>query len=266
VTACWRTVSTGLRLVLVGAQVAAWSLAAAFAIGCGGVGIAHAADGHEIVRWIVVGLLFAALGAIVLGRVLCAVGRWVCMATPPHSTKARSRIRLTVIFETCGLLSGVATVALVDLHLPLPDELAMIGGGFWLLTTVIGRVCFFSFAQAVGESVGARTVTDDAKRMFRISLVTLVAGVTGPILVPIGNSILVSHPALHALRAVLIVAGIGLVCVAVAFSLFLFASHFMLTADLKRILSTYTPAPPDDDPDREYRERYIAGGGTDRET
>lgn len=264
-TASWRTVSSGLRLVQVGAQVVAWAVGAVFAVGCGGTAVYQAADGNEIVRWAVVALLFAALTAIVIGRLLCTVGRWVCLATPAEAPKARSRICLTVIFETCGLLSGAATIALVFAGLPLPDELGMIGSGFWLLTSVIGRVCFFWFAQAVGETVGARTVTADANRLFLTALFTLAAAVFGPLLFGVGAAVAVTNGGLEALRAVFCVTGCGLILMAVVLGMFLFASHFILLAELRRVLAAYTPAPADDDPDREYRERYIAGGGTDRD-
>jgi hypothetical protein len=261
-TASWRTVSTGLRLVILGAQVVGWTLASAFTLGCGAAAVLRGLDVQEGVEWVWPVLVFTGLGVMVIGRLLCTVGRVLCLATPPEATQARSRIRLAVIFEVCSLLSGVACIVVALLWWSIPGELAVIGFAFWVLTAILGRVCFFWFAQAAGECVTARTATEDARRLVRVSIFTILSIVVGSLLLGVGNSIRADDPTVQGMCVVVAVVGCGLLCLAAMFSLFLFASHFILVADLRRVLANYSPPPPPDDPDAAYRDRYMAAGGS----
>jgi hypothetical protein len=61
---------------------------------------------------------------------------------------------------------------------------------------------------------------------------------------------------------------LGLVCFflylnALGFGFFVLLTHFHLLATLSRELADFKTPPPDDDPDGEYRDRYLAGGGAD---
>ncbi len=249
---------TGLRLTLIGAQVIGWSLAAAFALVCGGAGVLSGFELGPLAGWLFGGLFFTTLSTVVLGRVLCAVGRWVCLATPPEATTARARVRLVVVLETCGLLSGLTTIGLAFSGLPIPPELGLTGMGFCVVTTVSARVMFFHFARAVADCIAVDSTAQDALRLFRVSLVAVGAVVVGSLLLALGNSLSVGDVDRIPLRALSCVAVGLLLAVAFFLGLYLLAGHFMLTADLRRHLSRYTPPPADDDPDRDYRERYSA--------
>lgn len=265
-TPSWRTVRFGLRLILIGAQTIGWSLAAAFAIGCGGMALLLALKGDDFIGWVILVLFYTTLGTGILGRLLCAVGRWICLATPPEATKARARIRLTVIFETCSLLSGAATVGLaVSGILPAP-QFALIGVCFWLLTTVVGRVYFFAFEWAVTEATQARASTDDARSFFRISLFTLGVTVLGVGLMAVANLVVGDDTAIMMLSSVLVAGGAVFLFVAAGCALYLFFAHFVLITDLRRHLGSYQPQPSEEDPDREYLERHLAGGGSADDT
>lgn len=260
-TQSWQTVRLGLRLILVGAQTIGWSLAAAFAVGCGGTALLSAFEAQPAAGWYALGLLFiATIMACAIGRLLSAIGRWVCMATPPEAAKARARIRLTVIFETCSLLSGTVTVILIATGTLLPSEVGMLGVGFCLLSAVLSRVLFFAFVLAVSEDVQGRTTTDDAKKVFRISLFTLGAAVLGPVLLAIGNQIRGDDTTILAYS----IFGVGgcLFCTAAVFVLYLFVGHFILITDLRRHLAGNKLTVSEGDPDREYLERHLAGGGS----
>lgn len=254
---------TGLRLMQFGAQLIGWALASAFAIGCGGAAVVSGLELGQFAGWVVSGLFITALGTAAVGRLLCAAGRWVCLASPPEAPAARARIRLVVVLETCGILSGITTLGLACSGIPIPSELGLAGFGLSVLSIVLARVFFFHFVQAVAEGIPTDTTATSARRLFRISLVAIGAVVVGVMLFPLGSSI----PAEEAIRqrvcgCFYAVGGLS-VSLALFLGLYLLAGHFMLLADLRREVADYTPPPADDDPDRPYLERYSASDDPD---
>jgi hypothetical protein len=256
----WRQVARGLKIARV-ALVLTVACAALFAGLVLMAGIGNASDylrnnylAGVALAAVLVGLGLTAVAAVVLGF----VARCRCLATPADRTAARARVRLAVLLETCGWVSlaanvmvGVGTVTKV---LPLPTLAVPITGGFSLLLLVVGRVIFFWYTRSLAESFDAPLA-----RLPALSIALLLTWVGGAVagftVYQLGN-FSVAPPALafptsYALFSVAGVAGV--------------AGQFVYGRLLGRLAAAVgqfnvVPPPPSD---RAYRERYLAGGGSD---
>jgi hypothetical protein len=106
------------------------------------------------------------------------VGRCRCLATPEEWPVARTRIRLAVLLEACGWLSGLANVAVAFLIgfgvLPLPVITVGVTVGLSVLMLAFGRVMFLRFARAVADRIDDEPLAREAARSL-VLFVTVVA-------------------------------------------------------------------------------------------
>lgn len=264
----WQPVSRGLRLILTGAKTVGWSIFGLVAVFVLGFCLLIRAEGNDA-EVVVLTLFFAALASIAIGRLLCTVGRYLCLRTPEDAPAARATIRLAVILETCGLLTWASAFAILFTPLSGP-ELVLSGYGFALLCNAFGRVFFFRYLHLLGLQVQSHSLIDEARRFLRFSISAIVLAVLGIGLLIMGNSSRGADEFGRAVQTLTCIGG-GL-CLFVTASLLLYLTlcYFFLISEAQRIVAHYKPSIPDDDPDpdREYRARYLAGGGkeTDADT
>jgi uncharacterized membrane protein len=257
----WQPVSRGLRLILTGAKTVGWSifgLVAVFGLGCC---LLIRTEGNDA-RVIVLTLFFAALASIAIGRIFCTVGRYLCLRTPVDAPAARATIRLTVILETCGLLTWLSAFAIVFTPFASP-EVVISGYGFALLCNIAGRVFFFRYLDLIGQHLQSHSLTEDARRFFRFSITAIVLAVVGTGLLIVGNTTRSADELSRAVQSLLVIGGVLFLSVTASLLLYLLLVYFYVISEAQRIVANYTPPPADDDPDREYRDRYLTSGGTD---
>lgn len=257
----WQPVNRGLRLILTGAKTVGWSIFGLVAVFGLGFCLLIRTEGNDA-GVIVLTLFFAALASIAIGRILCTVGRYLCLRTPLDAPAARATIRLTVILETCGLLTWLSAFAIVFTPFASP-EVVISGYGFALLCNIAGRVFFFRYLDLIGQHVQSQSLIEDARRFFRFSITAIVLAVVGTGLLFVGNTSRSADDFGRAVQSLTCVGGGLCLCATTMFLMYLTLVYFFLISEAQRIVANYTPPPADDDPDREYRDRYLASGGTD---
>jgi hypothetical protein len=262
----WQPVSRGLRLILTGAKTVGWSIFGLVVV-CG-FGFCLMLASRDAWPIFVIPLL-SALGFIILGRLLCTVGRYFCLRTPEDAPAARASIRLAVILETCGLLTWASTFAIPFTPLSGP-ELVLSGYGFALLCNAFGRVFFFRYLHLLGLQVQSHSLIDEARRFLRFSISAIVLAAVGIGFLIMGNSSRGADEFGRAVQTLTCIGGGLCLCVTFSLLLYLLLVYFYVISEAQRIVAHYKPSIPDDDPDpdREYRARYLAGGGkeTDADT
>lgn len=125
--------------------------------------------------WMTVALMtpyvsYVCLGIGGLGLVIGFVGRCCCLSVPAAAGAAPARIGLAVIFEACSLLSAAALVGAVFLPLAaLPSFVPLTWMGFIWLTAYVARMQFLRFTRALAEHVDPSMVPE-AKAVQRLYL------------------------------------------------------------------------------------------------
>jgi hypothetical protein len=177
-------VARGLKLIHVG-LVTTMLLAVGYVLALGIVGTltAQFVRYHPWVGFAFVGVLTLIALGTVAGMLTGFVGRCRCLATPEEWPAARTRIRMAVLLEACGWLSGLANFAaawgIATRWIPLPMIAAGVTAGLSVLMLVLGRVMFLRFARAVADALGHEPLARQAARSL-VLFVTLVAcGVIG---------------------------------------------------------------------------------------
>lgn len=257
----WQPVNRGLQLILTGAKTVGWSIFGLVAVFGLGFCLLIRTEGNDA-GVIVLTLFFAALASIAIGRILCTVGRYLCLRTPVDAPAARATIRLTVILETCGLLTWLSAFAIVFTPFASP-EVVISGYGFALLCNVFGRVFFFRYLHMLGLQVQSHSLIDEARRFLRFSISAIVLAALGIGFLIMGNSSRGADEFGRAVQTLTCISGGLCIFVSAGLLLYLTLVYFILIAEAQRTVASYTPPPADDDPDREYRDRYLASGGTD---
>jgi hypothetical protein len=107
----------------------------------------------------------------VIGMVVATVGRMWCLETPAEWPIARSRIRLAVILDGCGLLSGllnagVAYAARIG-SITIPLEVLWSVFGFSLILLVAGRVFFHAYLRSLAKALGKSNAYGSLLRRVR---------------------------------------------------------------------------------------------------
>lgn len=155
-----REVSAGLAVVQLGFRLV--SGAVWLAVATGVLATVFQQVDPDIEKWSV---LFASVGGSCFAAVLTPLGLLVgfagrlrCLETPAEWTAARSRVRLAVLLEGCGLLCGVVNAviawAVVSGSLTVPVAVLHTVFGFALLMFVAGRVFFFAYLRSLVRAVG----------------------------------------------------------------------------------------------------------------
>jgi len=103
------------------------------------------------------------IAGTLVGGIVGSLGRVRCLDTPPAFPTARGRIRLAVILEGCGLLSGVVNLgvgwAVATWKITLPVEVWCVVFLFAFVLFVAGRIFFYAFTVALAKGVGMKPTT-----------------------------------------------------------------------------------------------------------
>jgi hypothetical protein len=178
-------IARGLKTTRLGFTLAVF-LTLGYVLAYLGIGLAFVVNFLRYNSWagyVYVGVLgLLALGALA-GMIVGFVGRCRCLATPDEWLVARTRIRLAVLLEACGWLSGLgnffAAWAIALRWIPLPMIAAGITAGLSVLMLVLGRVMFLRFARAVSDTLGDEPLARQAARSLVLFVTTVACGVVG---------------------------------------------------------------------------------------
>jgi hypothetical protein len=184
-----RAVDRGLRLNRVGFRVVTACVLfapAAYLIGF----VTHSAVDwltQPLVILLTEGALVLSGCAAVVGLLVGVVGRCCCLAAPPEFPTARGRIRLAVLLEVCGWLSGLTNAgvwaATAMLWIVVPDAVLLAAGGLSLPLLVAGWGTFLKYLESVGELVGDRPLARRADLTLLLFVSVLFASVFGAFLI-----------------------------------------------------------------------------------
>jgi len=129
------------------------------------------------------GLICISALAAVIGMIVGFVGRCRCLATPPEFATARTRIRLAVLLEGCGWLSGVANLAVAVanslLVLRLPGDVLKTTTALSFLLLVAGRMMFLWYARSLADATGNNSLARLAARSLVLFIAVAVSVVIG---------------------------------------------------------------------------------------
>jgi hypothetical protein len=196
--------------------------------------------------------------------VLGAFGRYCCLGISTADGTAAARIKLTTVLEISSLLSGAALIGVswqgVKLIGPLPELVEVTWALFTGIAGYIARVQFHLFLRTLAERLAPALVAE-VKAVSRLYLYVpggfvLAIGVAaaGNFLNPSGEGAV--YEAGGRLLAWLTATA------AFVFGLFMVWRWSRLLHDLRRAVEQAETAEPhddsEDDPDREYRRRYLA--------
>lgn len=215
-----------------------------------------------VAKCIVIGCALLVAAGLIVGT----VGRCLCLATPPGATAARAWIRLTVVFDVCSLLSGAAQgVNAAGVNL-LPPPVVTVGIWFAVVAALTCRFTLIQYARSLATFTGDRGCAEDAKKLIQRIVGGLIAGMVGVFLIPISEALGKGQEDFKWVGTVGAIAGVIVAFGAALALLGAVEPYAKLIEGLRLALASYTPVTPSDgadDPDREYRERYYARGGTE---
>jgi hypothetical protein len=186
-------VSLGLTLVHWGSRLVAGAVVAA----CAGVILAAVTDarhhtfGFELLLFAVAVLASCAVG---IGTLAGFNGRVGCLETPPELPVACVRIRLAVVLEGCGWLSGVVNLGIAWAtavgSITVPWEVIHAVFGLFFVLFLAGRVFFFAYLRALARCVDyARSAGSPLPAiMVVVTAATMVATSVGLLLTSNGHS------------------------------------------------------------------------------
>lgn len=148
-------VSAGLRVTHIGFRILAWAVLLS----------ALTTAVHAIVHYLDSWFDFLAMAGggccvtplSIVGTLVTFSGQLRCLDTPAELPVARSRIRLAVILEGCGLLSGVVNLGVAAVYSgsrTVPLEVLWASFVFSLVLLVAGRVFFLAYLLAVARAAG----------------------------------------------------------------------------------------------------------------
>jgi hypothetical protein len=149
-------VGRGLAIVQWGFRLVA---GAVWAAGAGVILAAVTDAGHHTytLGLLAGGVTALAACALMLGAVIGMHGRERCLDTPRELPAARARIRLAVLLEGCGWLSGVVNLGVAWAtgvgSITLPWEVVHAVFGLSFVLFLAGRVFFFAYLRALAKSV-----------------------------------------------------------------------------------------------------------------
>jgi hypothetical protein len=180
----------------------------------------------------------------VIGIVVATIGRMWCLETPAEWPIARSRIRLAVILDVCGLLSGLVNVGVAYAantgSITMPPEVLWSVFGFSLILLVAGRVFFVAYVRSLARALGKSTKT-------RLSIGAVVVIVLPAFAVPLTVSLYLivdPHTPLTG-EGILAVMGLFVVAAVVLTGLYAYGSLLRRVREAVR-QSTVTPVAVDE--------------------
>jgi len=191
----------------------------------------------------------AALVAVA-GLIIGFVGRCRCLATPPEFATARTRIRLAVILEGCGWLSGVANLAVAVanslLVLRLPGDVLKTTTALSFLLLVAGRMMFLWYTRSLADAAGNNSLACLAARSLVLFIAVAVSVVIGG--VPIFTVSAISSPGTSTAMTFAVGFGAGLwfaACGVGVYGLIVYARLLRQLPDAAAELVSHTPAAED---------------------
>ncbi len=120
-------------------------------------------------------LMFLISFPIGTGILLGAIGRVLCLRTPPELPIARARIRLAVILEGCGLLTAVVTGVVAAVAngagpIRLAYEVLYSVLVFAVVLFAAGQAFFYAFSVALAKAVDMKPATRPSLRRLRAAV------------------------------------------------------------------------------------------------
>lgn len=203
-------------------------------------------------------LALVAAGVGVIGLLIGYVGRRHCMSVP--GTVASARIRLALVFEVCSLLSATAFVG-VSSFTRLQPFVEFTWVVFSCMTAYIARMKHLQFAHSLAEAI-APALVPEVTAVQRLYLYVPGGFIMAVGMVPTGNS-LASFTRNDAFEAGGVIFAWLTATAAAVFGVILVWRWTAMLTNLRTAVSQCERLEPElnaeDDPDREYRERYRRG-------
>jgi len=271
----YRNMLLGLRLSSVGL----WAVTTAAVLGVSISLLASVAAPHAysiyypssrdtVILELVTGARHGCLVVLALGLLLGLVGRGRFLASPADRRVAHPRVLLATILEGSSLLSGTALLVLTQFGKGFVAGLPPLVEVTWVLFTglaaYIARVQFHLYARSLAESF-APPLTAEVKAISRLYLY-VPGGFVLALGVVAGGEFLGSKDRGSEFEAYGVVLGWLIATAATAFGLFMVWRWDGLLAGLRKaVILTHqqeSETAEPDDPDAEYRRRYLAAHGT----
>lgn len=215
------------------------------------------------------GAMYGCLAAAGVGLLLGAFGRYCCLRASMSDDRAAARAKLTTILEVSSLLSGATLIGVSWLGVkvigPLPPMIEVTWGLFTGIAAYISRVQFHLFLRTLAGHLAPMLVAE----VYAVSRLYLY--VPGGYILALGvcaaggfantSGELPVYEAGGRMLAWLIATA------ATVFGLFMvWRWSALLVALRKAVVQSETDellTGAEDDPDREYRARYLGGDMTD---
>lgn len=267
-----RNVTVGLRMSSLGL----WAITTAAALTVA-IALLSAITSSSVSYWLVYrdpidtalldltrGAMYGCLAAAGVGLVLGAFGRYCCLRIETSDGTATARVKLATVLEVSSLLSGAALIGVtwlgVKLIGPLPPLVEVTWALFTGIAAYIARVQFHLFLRTLAGHVAPAQVAE-VKAVSRLYLY-----VPGGYILALG--VLAAGGHLNSSGDLPIFEAGGrmlawlIATAASVFGLFMVWRWSGLLLELRKAMERAQTDEPiasaEDDPDREYRARYLA--------